>query len=152
MRALKKVVLAAAVGVVLSAGTAGAADDPAAVVEYRKHVMGILAGSISGIFQILEAKVSLPQHAAGHAKALNAAAGMVLESFPEGSITADSRSKPEIWTDWAKVEEAGKALQMAAAELETAAAGGDMAAIGAAAGKVGDACGGCHKPFRVPQQ
>jgi cytochrome c556 len=152
MSAVRTFALAALLGTTLGgAGAVQAADDPAAVFEYRKHVMGILAGSISNVFAVLEGKASYPQHLAGSAKALDAAAGMVLDVFPEGSATPESRALPEIWTDWAKFEAAGKALQAASAELVAAAEGGDMAAIGAAAGKVGDACGGCHKPFRKPQ-
>ncbi len=151
MRMLKKAAAAAALGIVFTVGAASAADDPAAVVEYRKYVMGVLAGSISNVFALLEGKVSNPQHMVAHATALNAAAGTLLDIFPEGSTTPDSRAKPEIWTDWAKFEEAGKALQIASADLLAAAQAGSMDAIGAAAGKVGDTCGGCHKPFRVPK-
>jgi cytochrome c556 len=152
MSKFKAFTAAAVLGTALVAGgVAQAADDPAAVVEYRGNVMKVLAGSISAIFQVLEGKASYPRHMAAHAKALDAAASVVLEIFPEGSVTAESRAMPEIWTDWARFEEAGKALQAASAELVAAAEGGDMAAIGAAAGKVGDACGGCHKPFRKPE-
>jgi cytochrome c556 len=149
---MRKFATAAVLATVLAGiGAAQAADDPSAVLEYRKHVMGILAGSISAISQILDGKISYSQHVAGHAKALNAAAGMVLEMFPAGSVTPDSRAKPEIWTDWAKFEQYGKALQANSAKLVAAAEGGDMAAIGEAVEEVGDACGGCHKQFRVPQ-
>ncbi len=130
-------------------GVARAADDPAAVLDYRKKVMRTMGASIGGLFDILGGKVSYSGHLAGHVNALREASLMVLDVFPEGSAVGDSRAKPEIWTDWAKFEEAGKALQAATAELVTATAGGDMAAIGAAAEKVGGACGNCHKPFRT---
>ncbi|MSP83836.1 MAG: cytochrome c [Alphaproteobacteria bacterium] len=153
MSIIRTFAAAAAVATVLSGiGATQAADDPAAVVEYRKNVMGILGGSISGVFALLEGKVSWSQHMVNHAVALDKAAKMVLDVFPEGSTTPESRAKPEIWTNWATFEAAGKALQMAAADLVVAAEGGDMAAISAAAGKVGDACGGCHKPFRTPKE
>ncbi|MEX2649502.1 MAG: cytochrome c [Alphaproteobacteria bacterium] len=145
-------VLAVALCAGALAGVAQAADDPAEVLAYRRHVMGTMAASISGIFAVLEGKVSYSQHVASHARALHGASLMVLDVFPEGSAVGDSRAKPEIWTDWAKFEAGGKALQTATADLVAAAEGGDMAAIAAAAGKVGEACGGCHKPFRAEKQ
>lgn len=135
-----------------AAGVARAADDPAEVLAYRKNVMGSLAANISNVFAVLGGKVSYSQHLVASAKALHESSTLLLDVFPEGSAVGDSRAKPEIWTDWAKFEESGKALQLASAELVTAAEGGDMAAIGAAAEKVGGACGGCHKPFRTEKQ
>lgn len=149
---LRTALLAAATASVAMLGVAQAADDPNEVLAYRKHVMGALASGISNVFAVLQGKASYSQHLASSARILHEASLQLLDVFPEGSAVGDSRSKPEIWTDWAKFEEAGKALQTASAELVAATEGGDMAAIGAAADKVGDACGGCHKPFRVPQQ
>ena len=152
MLRLRIVLVAAALIGAGALGLAHAADDPAEVLAYRKHVMGSQAANISIIFAVLEGKVSYSQHVAGSARALHESAMMVLDVFPEGSAVGDSRAKPEIWTDWAKFEAAAKALQTASADLVAAAEGGDMAAIGAAAGKVGEACGGCHKPFRAEKQ
>jgi cytochrome c556 len=152
MKRLRTAILAAATVGVATLGVAKAADDPNEVLAYREHVMGALASGISNIFAVLEGKTSYAGHLVGNARIVHEASLQVLDVFPEGSAVGDSRSKPEIWTDWAKFEEAGKALQTASADLLAAAEGGDMAAIGAAAGKVGEACGGCHKPFRKPQE
>jgi cytochrome c556 len=152
MKRLRATVLALATVGAAAVGVAHAADDPAEVLAYRKHVMGALASGISNVFAVLEGKASYSQHMVGSAKILHEASLQILDVFPAGSAVGDSRAKPEIWTDWAKFEAAGKALQVAAADLVAATEGGDMAAIGAAAGKVGDACGGCHKPFRAEKQ
>lgn len=152
MTRVRAIVLALAAAGSVATGVAQAADDPNEVLAYRKHVMGALASGISNVFAVLEGKTSYSQHMVGSAKIIHEASLQLLDVFPEGSAVGDSRSKPEIWSDWAKFEEAGKALQTASADLVAAAEGGDMAAIGAAAGKVGEACGGCHKPFRAEKQ
>lgn len=140
-------------GTLAGLGVAQAAGDPAKVIAYRQAVMKSLAANATGLFAILQGDVSYSKNLLGHAKALHEGSMMIVDAFPEGSgAGAETRAKPEIWTDWEKFAAAAKTLEDASAELVTAAEGGDMAAIGAAAGKVGDACGGCHKPFRVAQQ
>lgn len=71
--------------------------------------------------------------------------------FPPGSMTPDSKAKPEIWQDWPKFEATAKAMEVEAAKLRDTANSGDKAATEAMVkGFGGKACGACHQPFRVP--
>ena len=73
--------------------------------------------------------------------------------FPAGSgpeTGIKTAAKPEIWAQPADFKAAHDALVVEAGKLVTVAASGDAAAIGAQLQATGKACGGCHKPFRVP--
>jgi len=71
--------------------------------------------------------------------------------FPEGSLTEKSKAKPEIWQKWPEFESAVKNYAMQAERLRDAAKSKDLAATEAVAKEFGgQACGTCHRPFRVP--
>ena len=75
----------------------------------------------------------------------------ITKVFPEGSMTADSKAKPEIWQKWPEFESAAKNFQAQAEKLRDAAKSKDAAATEAVAKDFGrQACGTCHTPFRVP--
>ena len=139
-------VLAAAIA--LAAGAAGAADDPANVIKYRRIVMGAISNHISAIAGIVKGKVSYTSHIAAHARAMHEMSTLLLDIFPEGSGVGKTRAKPEIWTQRAKFEDAIAAFREASGKLADIADSGDMAAIFAQVKRVGKTCGGCHKPFR----
>jgi len=71
--------------------------------------------------------------------------------FPEGSLTDKSKAKPEIWQKFPEFESAIKNFAMQAEKLRDAARTKDLAATEAVAKEFGgQACGTCHRPFRVP--
>ena len=71
--------------------------------------------------------------------------------FPEGSMTPDSKAKPEIWQKWPEFEANAKNLQVNAEKLRDAAKSKNAAATEAIMKDFGrDSCGVCHTPFRVP--
>ena len=71
--------------------------------------------------------------------------------FPEGSMTSESKAKPEIWQKWPEFEAAAKNLQVNAEKLRDAAKSKNAAATEAIMKDFGrDSCGVCHTPFRVP--
>lgn len=140
--------LALAAAIVAAAGGAGAADDPANVIKYRRIVMGSMSNHISAIAGIVKGKVSYASHIAAHARAMHAMSNLLLDIFPEGSDIGKTRAKPEIWSQRAKFEDAVAAFRSESGKLALIADSGDMAAIGAQLKVVGKTCGGCHKPFR----
>ncbi len=149
-RPLATLLLAAALlGAPLAASELARADEPGPVLAYRAQVMKALGSHITALFAVLDGEVAYDAHLAGHAAAMAALAEMIPDAFPEGSLGGESRAKPEIWQQWDKFTAAAGNLAAAAGRLEAAARAGDSAAIGAEAGAVGDACGGCHKPFRI---
>jgi cytochrome c556 len=71
--------------------------------------------------------------------------------FPEGSMTADSKAKPEIWQKWSEFDADAKNLQTMSEKLRDAAKSKNTAATEAIMKDFGrEACGACHTPFRVP--
>ncbi|MBI3781850.1 MAG: cytochrome c [Deltaproteobacteria bacterium] len=84
------------------------------------------------------------------ASAIKKDAAKILPLFPPGSTHAESRAKPEIWTDWKTFEAGAKDLEKTSGDLAaTAKSGGD---VSAAADKMFDNCKGCHEKFRVPEK
>ncbi len=71
--------------------------------------------------------------------------------FPQGSMTAKSNAKPEIWQKWPEFEAAAKNYGTQAEKLRDAALSKNAAAVQAVGKDLGRlACGTCHTPFRVP--
>lgn len=74
--------------------------------------------------------------------------------FPAGSgpeSGVKTRALPVIWTDGPGFSAAAKNLATETAKLNAIAASGNMAAVGPQMGAVGNACGGCHKKYRGPE-
>ncbi len=71
--------------------------------------------------------------------------------FPEGSLTAKSNAKPEIWQKRPEFEAAAKNLLAEAEKLRDAAKAKNAEATQALVKDFGrKTCGTCHTPFRVP--
>lgn len=71
--------------------------------------------------------------------------------WPQGSDSGaieDVRAKPEIWEEMPKFTEHQQTLADVTAALAQAA-GTDLDSLKAAFGPVGEACGSCHKAYRV---
>ena len=119
-----------------------------AVMVLRGYYMGQLAAMAKGKMAY-DAKL-----ASSAANSMVALATSVDGStmYPQGSGTDKlgdaTRSRPEIWSTYPKVAEAGKAHVMAAQNMAQVAGNG-LAALQGAIGGLGKTCGGCHKPFRV---
>ncbi|MCI0546684.1 MAG: cytochrome c [Candidatus Rokubacteria bacterium] len=122
---------------------------PADYVAFRQRVMKLNGAS----WQEAQAKLK-----AGNAEAvaLNAETMAILATwipgmFPPGSMTSDSKAKPDIWEKRSEFDAAAKNFQAQAEKLRDAARSKDAAATQAVAKDFGRlACGGCHTPFRVP--
>jgi cytochrome c556 len=75
----------------------------------------------------------------------------ITKLFPEGSMTAESKAKPEIWQKWPEFEADAINFQTRAERLRDAAKSKNAAATEAIMKTFGrEACGACHTPFRVP--
>jgi cytochrome c556 len=71
--------------------------------------------------------------------------------FPEGSMTAKSNAKPEVWQKKSEFDAAARNFGDQAEKLKAAAQTNDMQAVQTVAKDFGrNACGTCHTPFRVP--
>lgn len=73
--------------------------------------------------------------------------------WPPGSDSFElsediTAAKPEIWSDGGKIMEKIKALDEATVSMAKAAGGG-LDSLKAAIGPLGEACGSCHKAYRI---
>jgi len=75
----------------------------------------------------------------------------VLDFFPSGSLSGNSRAKPEIWAKWSEFTKHPAIVTKAAQELAAAAKAGDEAAIEVKFKALGEACKACHTNFRAPK-
>ncbi len=141
------VVLPAAV-ICLGIAFARAQDAAEGIIKYRQNVMKSQAGHLGAISGVVKGQVPFKEHVAAHAAALNGTSRMILQLFPEGSGTGETRAKPEIWQQWNKFKQAAQKLQDETAKLVQVADIGDLDQITTQFVVVGKACGGCHKPFR----
>ncbi len=126
---------------------------PADIIKERQEMMKGLGADLKTISDQL--KTNAPDKAA-IAKAFKHAADSgknVAELFPAGTgpesgIKTDA--KAEIWTMSADFKAAAANFVTVSAKSADAAAKADVEGLNAEAKALGSACGGCHKPFRVP--
>jgi cytochrome c556 len=148
----KQFVLAGAVAVATTLGTVSqAAENPAALIEYRQAIMKAIGGHIGAIVMVVKGDVSFTDEVAGHAHAINEMSKTLPRLFPKGSgkEAGETRALPVIWERWDEFEAKIKTLQAESAKLAEVAKGGDRAAIAQQTQALGnDGCGSCHKTFR----
>lgn len=130
-------------------GGTQAQDETERVIIYRQNVMKSQAGHFGAISEVVKGQIPYQKHVAVHAAALHGTSRMILEMFPEGSGTGETRAKPEIWRQWSKFEQAARKLEQESARLVEIAQSGDINKITPQFLAVGEACKGCHTPFRA---
>lgn len=135
-----------------SPASAEADEQDAVRVKYRQSVMSTIGTNMGAIGDILKNRLDLPGAIANHATQMADAAALIAPAFKTRITEGATDSKPEIWRDWSKFEEAIGAYEQAARDLAAAANGSDPAAVGPAMRALGKSCGGCHKPFRKPKE
>ena len=142
-------VVVATLGALALAGCATAKMTPAETVAERQRLMKLNGASWADAQAKL--KAGNVEAVAVNAETMAMNARNITQLFPEGSMTADSKAKPEVWQKWADFESAAKNFQAQAEKLRDAAKSKDAAATDAVAKEFGrQACGTCHTPFRVP--
>ena len=75
----------------------------------------------------------------------------LVDLFPPGSLSGNSRAKPEIWARWAEFIKHPAIVRMAAQELAAAAKAEDEDAVKVKFKALGEACKSCHEIFRTPK-
>jgi cytochrome c556 len=139
--------LALVTAVIMAVGGAAYADgiDP---IQTRQTGMDLLSGTFAGVKAVVTAN--------GDVKTLELSGkaiqrwGVLLPTlFPAGSDKGDTKAAPTIWADSAGFKKAGMNLSAAGETLATAAKAGDATAVAAAFKGIGEACGACHKEYRL---
>ncbi len=145
---MKRVVgLLGVVGVMVSLGAATALADARGDRESAMKGMG---GAMGNLTRIMRADTFDQAAATRSAEQVATTAKTIASLFPEGS-QANSRAKPEIWSNKAAFTTVANDFSASADKLLAATQAGDKAQIGAAMQAVGGGCNTCHNQFRTPQ-
>jgi cytochrome c556 len=139
--------LALMVALVLVVGGAAHAQgiDP---IKTRQAGLDLLAATLGGVKAVVTANGDV-KTLEGPGKAIQKW-GMIFPTlFPAGSDKGETKAAPTIWSDNAGFQKAAMNLSAAGETLATAAKSGDAAAAAAAFKGVGEACGACHKEYRL---
>ena len=138
------------------AGTAVAQVKPADAIKFRQSGYGFMAWNMVKLKGMLvENPASFnKEQAIAAANAIQAVANsgmgaLYVPGSDKGKGWAETRVKPELFTDKEGVGKVARAFNAEANELAKVAATGDAAALKVQFGKVGETCKGCHEKFRT---
>jgi cytochrome c556 len=141
----KKLALVAAMLLAVSGMARAQGIDP---IQTRQTGLDLLAGTFAGIKAVVTTNGDVKTLEAS-GKAIQRWGALFPTLFPAGSDTGKTKAAPAIWTDMAGFEKASMALSTAGETLATAAKAGDATAVAAAFKEMGEACGACHKAYRL---
>ncbi len=135
---------------VLALGFGGAAlaqqaFDP---IQTRKAGQDLVAGTLAGVKAVITLKGDV-KTLENPGKAIQKWALVFPTLFPAGTDKGDTKAAPAIWTDRAGFQKDAEALSVAGGKLAEAAKAGDETAVAAAFKEIGEACGACHKDYRL---
>ena len=139
--------LALAAAIILAVGGAARADgiDP---IQTRQTGLDLLAATAGGIKTVLALNGDV-KTLEGAGKAIKRWGALFPTLFPAGSDKGETKASPDIWTDNAGFQKDAMALSEAGDKFAIAAKSGDAAATAAAFKEIGEACGACHKAYRL---
>lgn len=152
---MKKSILCIALAAIATgiAGATLAQQKPEEVIKYRKSVMTIQSWHMRPMAAMV--KEQRPYDAevfAYNAQVIGQTARMKAEAFAPGTdkaTDAETRAKPEIWSEPEKFKQALERFQAEAIKLVEASKVGTLDAVRPAFGGVAKACGACHDTFRT---
>ena len=122
---------------------------PEEIVAARQGGMA-LTGGITDAMKAGVAAGADPKGFEEQANALIKWANAYPHLFPAGTENvANTKAKPEIWSDRAGFDKAAAAFVTASTNLAAAAKSGDKAAFAAAFTAEGQSCGGCHRTYKA---
>jgi cytochrome c556 len=135
------------VAMVLAVGGVARADgfDP---ITTRQAGQDLVLGTFTGIKAVITANGDV-KTLEGPANAIKKWSAQFPTLFPAGSDKGNTKAAPTIWSDEAGFKKASLQLTTAAEGLAAAAKAGDAAAVAAAFKTTGEACGACHKEYRL---
>jgi cytochrome c556 len=141
----KNLVLVAAV--VMAMGGVAQADGIDPIVT-RQAGLDLLAATLGGVKAVVTTNGDV-KTLEGSGNAIKKWALQFPTLFPAGSDKGDTKAAPAIWSDPAGFQKAAMRLSAAGEALATAAKAGDTTAVATAFKETGEACGACHKDYRL---
>ncbi len=147
MKFLSTTMIAAAAVALLATGfaTQGQAQDAAASVKERSALMKGMGGAAGRINKADDAKATVED-----AKLIQANLQKLGGLFPAGSMTPESRAKPEIWSMNDDFKAKLTAAQTHAASAVASSEKGDLDGTKGHVKNVVAACNVCHDVYRGP--
>ena len=147
MKFLSTTMIAAAAVALLATGfaTQGQAQDAAAAVKERSALMKGMGGAAGRINKADDAKATVED-----TKVIQANLQKLGGLFPAGSMTPESRAKPEIWSMNDDFKAKLTAAQKASDVLVATAEKGDLEGTKGQVKNVVAACNVCHDVYRGP--
>jgi cytochrome c556 len=144
--------LAVAAVALAAAGTAAAQSfqKPEDAIKYRKSAMTVLAAHFGPLGAMANGRIPYDaQAAARHGDAVALLATLPWAGFGAGTDKgAETKAKPEIWTEQAKFRAAGEKMSGELAKLGAAAKTGNLDNLKSAFGPAAQSCKACHDDFR----
>lgn len=146
---LKKIALTAAVVLAAGGSLTGAARaqgiDP---INTRQTALDLLAGTFANVRGVVATKGDV-KTLEGAGKAIQRFGALMPSLFPAGSDKGTTKAGPAIWSDAAGFQKAAMTLSGAGGKLAELAKAGDADGVAGQVKVIGDACGACHKDFRL---
>jgi cytochrome c556 len=122
---------------------------PEDAVKYRKAAFTVTAAHFGRMGAMAQGKAPFDAKlAAENAEIVADMAKLPWQAFGEGTETADSKAKPEIWKQNAKFKELSDKFQSESVKLAAAAKTGKEDAFKAAFTATAGTCKSCHDEFR----
>ena len=122
---------------------------PEDAVKYRKAAFSVTAAHFGRMGAMASGKAPFDAKlAAENAEIVANMAKLPWHAFGEGTDTADTKAKPEVWKQSAKFKEAADKLQAESVKLVVATKTGKEDAFKAAFAATAGACKSCHDDFK----
>jgi len=133
----------------LSFSAAAQFAKPEDAVKYRKAAFTVMSAHTQRLGQMAQGKVPFDAKiAAENAEVVADMAKLPWAAFGEGTDTADTKAKPEVWKQGAKFKEIADKLQADTAKLAVAAKSGKEDAFKTAFTAAAGNCKSCHDDFK----
>jgi cytochrome c556 len=141
----RKFFLVATTVVALGGSAQAQGIDP---IQMRQVGMDLLAGTFAGMNATVAGNGDIKKLEAG-GNGIKKWATLIPVLFPAGSDKGTTKASVDIWTDRAGFEKDAQALLAGGEAIAAAAKAGDATALATAIKATGDACGACHKAYRL---
>ena len=121
---------------------------PEDAIKYRQSAMFVMGNHMGRLGAMVQGRVPFDAaQAAANADVLLVMSKLPFAGFTEGTTAANSKAKPEIWTERAKFDAGAQRMQEAMVKLNEAAKSANLDQIKAAFGPVGQSCKSCHDAY-----
>ena len=140
--------VAAVIGLASALPASAQFQKPEDAIKYRQSAMFVMGNHMGRLGAMVQGRVPFDAaQAAANADVLLVMSKLPFAGFTEGTTAANSKAKPEIWTERAKFDAGAQRMQEAIVKLNEAAKSANLDQIKAAFGPVGQSCKSCHDAY-----